>query len=1085
MNAMIRWFAHNDVAANLLMVLIMASGVVAFSNIKQEIFPEFESNAITVSVVYPGATPAEAEESICMRIEEQIQGLDGVKQIRSTATENVGAVIVEVLEDADAREVLDDVKSRVDAIDTFPEDAERPVVSELQITRQVLSIALSGDTDERSLKELGQRLRDDIASLDGITLVDLVNVRPYEISVEISEEALRRHGLTMDAVAQAIRVSSLDLPGGSVKTEGGEILLRTKGQAYRGDEFEDIALVSRSDGTRLRLGDVGTVIDGFEDTDQSTRFNGNPSAMVKVYRVGDQAALEVAATVKEWVAANESRMPAGIDLTIWDDNSVYLKGRMDLMVRNGRSGLILVFLVLALFLRFRLAFWVSVGVPISFLGAIWFMPILGASINLISLFAFILVLGIVVDDAIVVGESIYTHQKTTKDRRKAAVDGTLEVALPVVFAVLTTIAAFYPLLNVPGTTGQIWKVIPLIVIPTLLFSMLESKLILPSHLAHQNTAERAVERFLHAIGVATPWGRFQSKFANGLESFIHNRYQPFLKLALRNRYATSAVGLAGMFLTVSLVASGFVRFVFFPPVEADIITATLTMPQGTSVDQTARAVQRIEDTAQQLRQELDSETPEGAPSTFRHLLASVGGQPKTAERAAGPGQTGEGFVGAHLGEVQIELAPSETRALSSEEISARWRDLTGAIPDATELSFNASLFSAGEALNVQMSSSDQDDLREATVRLKEKIAEYPGVYEIADSFQEGKQELKLSIKPEAGAYGITLANLARQVRQGFYGEEAQRIQRGRDDVKVMVRYPEEDRRSLGDVENMRVRTASGDDVPFALVANAQLGRGYSTINRVDRRRVINVTASVDQEKSSPNAIVADLTQTLLPTLANDYPGLTYSFEGEQEEQREAMGGLLRGFAVALLLIYALMAIPFKSYLHPFVIMSVIPFGLMGAIWGHLIMGRELSILSVCGMVALTGVVVNDSLVLVDWINRRRREGVNVSDAVHRAGVARFRPILLTSLTTFAGLLPMLLERSLQAQFLIPMAISLAFGVLFATFVTLLLVPASYLIFEDLLGLWPRAKAARAAKQRRGVATPERGEFVNPDDRQPA
>ena len=1049
MKGILAWFVENSVAANLIMVVILVAGLITMGTVTKEVFPEIDANIIQVTVVYLGAAPEEVEEGVCTRVEEAIQGLEGIDEITSTAAEGVGTVSVEVDENYDVRELLDDIKSRVDAIDTFPVETERPIVRELQISRQVVNVAIHGRADERTLKVLGERARDELAAIPGITRTDLVSARPYEVSIEVSEQELRRHGLSFDDVAVAVRGSSLDLPGGSLKTEGGEILLRSKGQAYTGAEFEDLVLMARTDGTYLRLGEVAHVVDGFAETDQAMRFDGDPGVMVRVFRIGNQSALDIAATVKEYVAGERARAPEGIHYTVWQDDSRILRSRMDLLIKNGISGFILVFLSLALFLRLRLAAWVTVGIPVSFLGAFWLMPTLGVTINLLSLFAFIVVLGIVVDDAIVIGESIYTEQERVGRGRRASVTGVQKVYTPVIFAVLTTVVAFMPLLFVEGSTGRIMKVIPLIVIPTLLFSLMESLLILPSHLSHLKGGEPRL------TGPFGWWRRIQRAVARGLDRHTRGVYGPALSRMVEWRYLTLAVGIAILTLTIGYAAGGWIKFSFFPPVEADNVVAQLTMPLGTPAEKTILAVRRLEDAAGEVREDLRAPGDGGEDGVFRHMQASVGEQPFRSNQSRSGGNAGTIYSGAHLGEINIELAPSEERSITGSRIAGLWRDKAGPVPDAVELTFTSSIFSTGDPINVQLTSDSLEMLRSAASRLKEKLATYPGVFDVADSFRQGKQEVQLAIKPSAETLGLTLSDLARQVRQGFYGEEAQRIQRGRDDVRVMVRYPEAERRSLGDLENMRIRTGEGSEVPFGTVAEASLGRGYDTITRKNRRRAVNVTADVDLAVANANEVLADLSAEYLPELKREHPGLLYSFEGQQKQQRETLGSLMRGFAIALLVMFALLAIPLRSYMQPLIIMSAIPFGLVGAIWGHVVMGINLTMLSMFGIVALAGVVVNDSLVLVDFVNRCRADGMAAADAVRVAGTERFRAILLTSLTTFAGLSPLMLERSLQAKFLIPMAVSLAFGVIFSTVITLGLVPVLYMIVEDAKGLFGR------------------------------
>jgi multidrug efflux pump subunit AcrB len=1046
MRGLIAWFARNGVAANLLLIVIVGGGLLTIPKLTREIFPSVSSDMVTVTIPYPGASPEEVEEGVCVPVEQELDGLDGVRRVTSTAVEGLGVVTVEAEPGADVRKLEEDIKTRVDAIDTFPENAETPVVQEVILRRQVLEVAIYGDADPRTLRELGEEVRDEITRLPGITYAVLTGVPPYEISIEVSEEALRRYRLTFDDVARAIRRSSLDLPGGAIRTPAGEILLRAKGQGYRGKDFERIVLLTRPDGTRVRLGDVARVVDGFAETDQEAHFDGERAAVIQVFRVGNQDAVRVARTVREYVQEARERMPDGIRMDVWMDRSVYLKSRMDLLLRNGRIGFVLVFLLLALFLRFRLAFWVALGIPVSFLGAIWLLPALGVTINIISLFAFILVLGIVVDDAIVVGENVHRYQEQGLDPVRAAIRGTQEVSIPVIFGVLTTVAAFLPLMNVTGVMGKIWRMVPLIVVPTLLFSLMESQLVLPSHLTHMGR-QRDGNRLSRA------WRRFQTRFAEGLQRYVRRVYDPSLEWALRWRYLTIALFIAAFFITVGILGRGLVRFIFFPTVESDYVTAELRMPDGTPVEATRKALARIEEAALRLEQELEADGGE----VVRHVLTQVGDQPmKVARNWDKPG--GALFSGSNLGEVILELELAEHRKISSDEVVKRWRELVGGVPGAEELSFTASLVHVGEDINVQLSSRNVRDLVTAAAILKEKLAEYPGTMDIADSYRAGRDEIKLRIKPQGEALGLSLADLARQVRQAFYGEEVQRIQRGRDEIKVMVRYPEEARRTLASLQSMRIRLPDGTGIPFAAVAEARLGKGYALIQRADRKRILNVTANVDPTEGDANAIVADIKATVLPDLIQRFPGLSYTMEGQQRMQAESMADLTRSFLLAILMIYALMAIPFRSYVQPFIVLSAVPFGFVGAVWGHVIMGKDLSIMSVVGLVALTGVVVNDSIVLVDFINRKRQEGIPLGQAVREAGVVRFRPILLTSLTTFAGLTPLLLEKSMQAQFLIPMAISLAFGVLFATFVSLVLVPCGYMVLEDVrraLGWRPR------------------------------
>jgi len=1078
-NGAIAWFTRNHVAANCLMLAIIAAGLVSVIQMKIEIFPDTSTDMVQITVPYPGAAPAEVEDGIILRIEESVQDLQGIKRITSTASEGNALVMLEVRTGEKTRDVLDDVKVRVDAIDTFPEEAEKPIIEELVIRTQVLSIAIVGDIDEKTMREIADDVREEILAYSppppqgnlienilnflqrtfrgepSITQASLASVRPYEISIEVSERDLRRYGLTFTEMANAVRNSSLDLPGGTIRSDRGEILLRTKAQAYIGPEFERMVLMTNPDGTYITLGDVAFVRDGFEETPLSSTFDGERTALVNIFRVGDENALDIAALAHRFADDYQSQLPDNVQLEIWKDDSIYLNERITLLLRNAFQGLILVFLTLALFLRFNLAFWVTLGIPLSFLGAFAVMSLLGVSINMISLFALILVLGIVVDDAIVVGESIYTRSEEIGSGLQAAVEGAQRVAVPVTFAVLTSIAAFTPMLNIPGVAGKIWGVIPMTVIPCLAFSMIESKFVLPAHLSHLKTEKS--DRSLRGISGAWRWLR--RKFSNGLAYFVKHIYRPWVFRAVRYRYLTFAIFIAIFMVTVGSVSTGWLKFVFFPRVPADFVIARLEMPFGTPSHITAEAVTQIESAAEALKQEL-GEKGLGAAS-IAHILATVGDQP---------------FVGAfdvnlaaaqtHLGEVTLELAPASSRdeRVTSAMVEERWRALTGKIPGAVELSFTSKLAQSGEPINIALTGKDFDTLTRASEELKTRLAGFNGVIDITDDFREGKEELKLEIKPSAEVLGLTLADLALQVRQAFYGEEAQRIQRGRDEIKVMVRYPREDRQSEAGLENMRIRTPEGNEVPFSSVAIARDSRGYASINRLDRQRAVSVIADVDPDVANAKEINDYLANTFLPQLRNKYRGLNYSFEGEAREQKETLGGLFTGAILAIMAIYALMAVPFRSYVQPVIIMSVIPFSLIGAALGHIVMGIPLSMLSVCGIIALAGVVVNDGLVLVDHINGRRRLGLPIRQSILLAGKARFRAILLTSLTTFFGLLPLLAERSTQAQFLKPMAISLAYGVMFATMLNLILVPALYAILEDIKWMVKRGvrKAVNAA-----------------------
>ena len=1028
----IAWFAGNPVAANLLMLVIMVAGTFSALSIKKEIFPEFSLEMLNVTVPYRGGTPQEVEEGVVIKIEEAIQDVPGIKKLTAQAMEGAGVVTVEVLAGYDVQKVLNQIKVRVDGISTFPVETERPIIEELTTRNQVMWVNLSGNVDEPTLKRLSEKVRNDIVSLPGVTQAEVFGVRRFEIAIEVSESRLREYGLTFDDFARAVRRSSINLPAGSIKTEGGEVLLRTNGQAYTGGQFSSLVLQTRPDGTRITVGDIADVIDGFEDSTVSNTFNGERSASIRILRVGDQSALDVAAAVKEYVRKANDELPEGVSLAVWADGSRFLKERLNMLLKNGMMGLVLVFISLALFLRLSLAFWVCLGIPLSFLGTLFLMPtsLMDISINMITLFGFLVVLGIVVDDAIVVGENVYTTCQKEGFGLASTIKGTKEVSIPVTYGVLTTVVAFVPMLMVPGVNGKIWSGIALVVIGTLLFSLLESKLILPAHLAKLRRREQDATKL-------SRFERFQRIFGIALQKWIERVYRPALGFALQWRYAMLMAFGGLLLVSVAFVASGHVRFVFFPNIESDFVNGDVELAQGTPASFTQQMIRRMNDAVEEVQRE---GREKDGQELIKHVLSYT------------RGETSFAFV--------LELAPSEERTIPASEIANRWREKVGEIPGATSVTYTGTIANSGRPIDLQLTSGNLEQLEEAARELKERLRDYQGVYDVSESSGNGKSEVRLAIKPAAEALGLTLTDLARQVRQGFYGEEAQRIQRGRDDIRVMVRYPESERRSLGYLEAMRVRAPGGAEVPFSYVASAETGRGYNTIRRVDRKRVINVTAEIDKNSVDPDIVRKDVEKTILPEVLAKYPAVKSSQEGEAREQAESMAALQLGGVLSIFLIYALMAIPLKSYIQPLMIMTAIPFGVVGAIAGHVLMGIPVSILSLCGIIALAGVAVNDSLVMVDFVNHARARGASLNEAVREAGVARFRAILLTSLTTFAGLSPLLLEKSLQAQILIPMAVSLAFGVVFATAITLLLIPCLYLVLADLQHLGARIFKAR-------------------------
>ena len=1048
MKGIVAWFAENHVTANLLMAFLLLAGVITGLTMKLEVFPETSLDRVSISMAYPGASPAEVEEAIVRRIEENVAGLAGIKRIDSVAREGFGSVNIEVMKGWDLKELLDEVKAEVDRITTFPDEAEEPEVREVTRRTQVINVAVYGDAPESTIKHLTEKVKDDITNLPGITYAELSGIRQAEIHIEISEKTLRRYRLTLGRVAEAVRRASLDLPAGSVKTAGGEIMVRTKGRRYHASDYQDVAVITRADGSKVTLGQIANLIDGFQDVDLMSQFQGKPSGVVEVFRVADQNALTVADTVKRYIEEIRPSFPEGVEVAFYRDRSKILRSRIDLLLRNMAIGLILVSILLGVFLNLRLAFWVTLGIPISFAAGIWVLPRFDVSINMISLFAFIAVLGIVVDDAIIIGENIFRKQEEGLAGIDGAVQGAVEVGRPVIFAVLTTVVAFWPLLLGSGTMGKVMRNIPIVVILVLLGSLVESLLILPAHLS----------RSKHGAAIPKAGPKKKKLMVRWLAWVIKGPYAKLVDLCVRWRYATVALGIAMLLLTVGIWRGGWIKFTFFPKVEGNRLVCSLTMPAGTPVERTKEIVAHLVRSAKEALAEMDEKRPKGAPPLFEHSRAIIGRH----SRGHGP-MAGGRQVGGHLAEVRVQVLEGEKRDISATKLATLWRKKVGVIPDAEALTFRSTLFSAGNPVEVHLSLDDHDQLLAAADELKEELKGYPGVFDVSDSFLPGKKEMQLKLKPAAQSLGLTLNDLAQQVRHAFYGAEALRLQRDQDEVKVMVRYPESERKSLGYVEEMYIRASDGSEVPFTQVAEVKMEQGYASIQRAQRLRVIAVTADVDETVTNANEVRMDLESLFLPQLKQNHPGLRYTIEGAGKQQKESMADVVRGFAIALFCIYALLAIPFRSFTQPFIVMAAIPFGIVGAVFGHLIMGHNLSLLSLFGMVGLAGVVVNDSLVLIDATNRIRRQGADAHGAITRAGALRFRAIILTSLTTFAGLTPMLLERSLQAQFLIPMAISLGFGVLFGTGITLLLVPSLYMILEDVRGLPANLKAKVARR----------------------
>ena len=1041
MRKLAQWSLDNHVAVNLIMIFVITAGILTVTQMRREMFPQFTLDMINIGVTYPGATPAEVEEGICVKIEEKIKGIEGISRTYSAAREGRGDVTVELASDADVQQVLDDIKAEVDSIDTFPEEAEEPEVIEIINRNPAITVAVYGNVSEMRLRRLAEQIRDDLVDTGPISLASLVGVRDYEIAVEVSEENLRRYGLSFDRIVTAVKTGSIDLAGGTIKTAQGEIIVRSKGQLYTGHEFEQLPLITQKDGTVIRLGQVANVVDGFEDKDIKTRFNSLPAALVQVNRTSNEDLIKISDAVRAYVTGQKSRMPEGVQIATWFDLSTMVRDRINLLLRNGAQGIVLVFIALALFLNLRLAFWVAIGIPISFMGAFLVLDYSGQTINMISLFAFIMTLGILVDDAIIVGENIFTHFGRGKSPYDAVVDGLQEVGAPVVMAVSTTVVAFSPLMFISGIMGKFIAVMPLAVITILVVSLGEALVILPAHLNHALTGT-----VVDAERRQTWHRRMRRGIEDRLHVIVDHYYAPTLNLVVRNRYFTLAIGIGILIISIGIVRGGYVPFVFMPKGESDWIIAEVNYPLGTPFHTTEKTIAFLEEKAGELNTAFKAHTGENR-ELITNTFALVGLIPRRDWKP--------GVYGGHAGEVWIEMISSAERPdLSVNTVISRWRELAGEIAGLDRLSFyTLEGGPAGNPIEIQLIGHDFDQLSRSAKELKAEIAGYPGTFDITDDFKPGKAERQIRIREGARPLGIAMTDIAKQLRQAFYGEEALRIQRGRDDVKVRVRYTDQERRSLSGIEEMRIRTAEGSEIPLEVVAEIGHGRAYSLIRRVDRKRVITVSSDIDETRANASQIVASLKSDFLPGLMARYPGVRYDLEGQEKRTRESLDSLKKGFILALMGIFVLLATQFKSYTQPVIIMMAIPFGLIGAIAGHLVMGLQITMISIFGAVALSGIVVNDALILIDFINRSSRNGTEIYQAVIASGKVRFRPVLLTSITTIAGLFPLLLERSFQAQFLIPMAVSISFGLLAATVLTLLFVPSLYLIVRDVRNLF--------------------------------
>lgn len=1016
----IRWFVENPIAANLLMVFIIIGGLAGIPALDKQFFPEFEMNVVSISLPYPGAGPKEVEEQICVRIEEAVHDLPGVKEIRSTARQGMGTVRIEAESGYDMQRLTAEVKTRVDAISTFPADAERAVVTELAHSHSMAVVTIAGDIGERQLKVLGEQLRDDLAGQPHVSMVELTNPRLYEVAIEVSELNLRRYGLKFSDVVTAIRGSSLNLPAGAIKAVDGDIQLRTRGQAYDRYDFERIPVLSSRDGIQLQLGDVATIVDGFTDTNIRTRFNDRPSHNLTVSVSSNPNTLSTSEVVHSWVETVRPQLPPGVEISIWRDSAVPFKGRVETLLKNGIGGLVLVFIVLVLFLRPLLAMWVCVGITLAFMGTLFVLQYTGVSLNMISLFSFVLILGIVVDDAIIVGESIHSAQAAGEPGAAGAIRGARGVLKPVMFAVISTMIFFVPMFFMPGNMASIASSIPIVVIIALTFSLIESLWILPSHLAYMapiKPSRFALLRRLEAV---------RARCAQSMLDFAAKVYRPFLERCLNYNLLVSALFIVTLLISLGLYGGGWIRTGFFPSINSDYVEAEITLHEGGAYADTLRVLHQVEAAAVEIKAQINGGSDSSIDSpVIGHIFSR--GRENTVK-------------------VVMESLSSD---LDTAKLADDWREAIGDLGDVEDYNLDYTINQVGKPIKLVIASSSMADLQNVTNQVRAALESYEGVFNINDTLQAPKQEVVLGLKPAAENLSVTLVDLARQVREAFYGSEAQRVPRAKEDVRVMVRYPENERLSVENLNDMRVRTPAGDEVPFATVATVDYMPGYLTIDRLDRKRTIEISADVFGGGVAPKAIVSEILTRNLDDWKRSYPGIFIALDGELEEESEFMGAMLKYMGLAMLIIYALMAIPFRSYFQPLLVLTAVPFGVMGAIFGHLILNWQISMFSLLGVIACAGVVVNDNLVLIDRINQLRNAGHSVFESLLQGGQDRFRPIILTSLTTFIGLLPIMFETSVQAQFLIPMVTSLAFGVLFATGVTLLLVPCLYMLGEQL------------------------------------
>lgn len=1031
MNAIIEWFARHPVVANLTMLFMLVGGGISLSNTSQEVFPEFTLEIIKVQVPYIGASPTEIEQSIIQPLEQQLNGIEDLTEMTAIAAEGVGVVNLEFSRNVDISRALNDVKSEVDRITIFPEEAEAPIVSQVSGKTRAIEIAIAGAIPEDALRELAFKVRDDLVLLDGVSLVEVSRARDYEVSIEVSRERLRAFELTLGDLSNAIRRESLELPGGDLDTAKQSILVRTVGRNLTRADFEKIIIRTSPQDGALYLRDVATVVDGFAEQEEVAKIDGERAVFLDVFRVGDERVLEVVEVVEAYLENTlKPSLPSTVEVKIWRNDAVELDSRISLLLKNAIIGILLVAVALTLFLDLRLAFWVSVGIGVSFIGAFIPMSLLGISINALSMFGFILAIGIVVDDAIVTGENIFAEAERGVAPVDAAVKGAQRVSAPVIFAVATTVAAFTPLLLLPGILGKFLTDIPAVVILILGLSLIESLLILPNHLSHIDVKNPPKNRLFQLAD------RARKRVNQGLQWFIEGPLEKALKFTTEHWFVTTTGAVTLLVLAVAIVANGYIKFSFFPQIEGNYVTASVEMSEGTALVQTEKVVTRLEKIGLELAAEFAEENDTDKVVESRLLLLG------TQETAGGPPTAGgAGVAESNIGSVVLQLVAPEERSFSSAEFEARWRERLTAVKDQAKLTVSSSLTSFGSPVQLEISADTEASLLEAITQAEQGLSAIAGVFDISNDYAAGKREFRIALKEEARRYGLSLQGLAVQVRGAFFGDEALRIQRGRDEVRVYVRLPQAQRAHISDLYDYRIRTSDGGFVPLADVATIVEDVSPSTINRRNGRRLITITANIDNSVLSSQEVNTVLVESILPQISQALPDVRFDFGGEAREQGDVGSVLGRNFALALLAIFTLLAIPFRSYVQPLIVMLVIPFGLVGAVLAHLVMDLYLGMLSIFGLVGLAGVVINGALVQVDFANELKQKGYAIKDAWVAAGKSRFRPIFLTALTTFLGVGPLILEQSVQAQFLIPMAASIAFGVLFGTLIQMLLVPA--------------------------------------------